>query len=174
MQIEWYCLAVHKNTCEWHYSKTSRCKSPFLSSSFLFLSFFLSFSYKTLVKNSLSTEPLNKLQNDVTFAVVLTLTVANWQEWQLWLAAKFSTLHHYEMTKRSKVQICPLRRNNGFLLRFSVEWFLNSVDVLFTTHCGIHICTHAVKPYVTERASVVDQVNLCAGRVQNETHLWES
>ena len=81
--------------------KASHCKSPF-SSSFFPLSFL--FHTKLLVTNSLSTKPLNQLQNDVTFAVVFALTVANWQEWQLWLATKFSTQHHYEMTKRSKVQ----------------------------------------------------------------------
>ena len=38
--------------------------------------FFLSFLYKTLVKNSLPTKPLLQLiytQNDISFAVVLTL-----------------------------------------------------------------------------------------------------
>ena len=105
--------------------------SPKYLRPFFLLSFFLCFSYKTVVKNSLSTKPLNQLQNDITFAVVLTLTVANWQVWQLWLATKFSTQHHYEMTKSSKVQTCPLHMHAPHV---------NTSCVLFLRWLYLNLC----------------------------------
>ena len=130
--------------------EASRCKSPF-SSSFFPLSFFLSFSYKTVVKNSLSTKPLNQLQNDITFAVVLTLTVANWQVWQLWLATKFSTQHHYEMTKRSKVQTWPLHMHGQHV---------NTSCVLFLRWLYLNLCQIIIWWFTTAKKNFYQPV-LC-------------
>ena len=82
MQTECYCLAVHKNTHKRtleHAGVDEQVaeKTPISSSSFFFFLLLLSFSYKTLPKDSLPTKPLVELiyaQVNTAIAVVLAMT----------------------------------------------------------------------------------------------------
>lgn len=94
----------------------------------------LRFSYKTLVKDSLSSKPLHKLITHRTMS--LSPYYSHWplvcklQEWQFWLATKFPTWHHFEETKKVQtsskfIAICPL----GYGYIIVQKWVKNLTEL---------------------------------------------
>ena len=135
MQIESHCQVVHKHTHECTLEYTGVQKQVTEKVRF----HLLSFSHKTLVKDSLPTKPLLELiyiQNNMTLAIVFTLNsfvriltrVAVFTGYKH--STKFPTWHHFEEVKGSDMPLANAQ--------FTCKYVLHSLLEVLNFQCSYH------------------------------------